>query len=147
MPENQISANVNGLAELKQKLDQLPYEVAKAGLKEALLAGGAVLAHEAAALAPVGQTGDLQRSVGEKITIGHDLDSNVVSVGPRYRKSKTGKRSPGVYGLFVEIGTSKMAPQPYLRPALYAAKDRAVAAFVEKLRQGLDKAVQVLKGR
>lgn len=148
MPENDISIRIKGLDKLKVAFDRMPYEIAKAGMREALGAGGAVLRDEARALAPVGETGDLKRSVGMKITLGNNLDKNIVSVGPRYtKKTKAGKRSPGIYGLFVEIGTSKMPATPWLRPALSSARDRAVKAFADSLRATVQKVAAALGKR
>jgi len=145
--ENSLELRINGLDKLKENLDRFPIEIAKAGLREALAAGGAELLREAKSLAPV-DTGALKQSVGMKITQDKGLDTNIVSIGPRYKKKpKDGKKSPGIYGLFVEIGTSKMAPRPWLRPALQAAKDRAVRAFAVKLKTVVDKAAAVLGNR
>ncbi len=42
---------------------------------------------------------------------------------------EVGAGPEGFYGYFLERGTSKMAAQPWLVPALDAARDRAVAAI------------------
>ena len=44
----------------------------------------------------------------------------------------------GFYGYFLERGTSKMAAQPWLVPALDAARDRAVAAIGRKIGVKID---------
>lgn len=64
-------------------------------------------------------TGDLKNSIivqvertGDDVTlqVGVDLDAPGV------------KHPPTNYGRYVEEGTSKMAAQPYLRPAVYQAR-------------------------
>jgi len=59
---------------------------------------------DAKALAPV-DTGNLRSSIGTDVT---DTGSSVAAeIGPTAH-----------YGLFVEVGTSKMAAQPYMGPSL-----------------------------
>jgi HK97 gp10 family phage protein len=62
--------------------------------------------------APAWQTGTLGRSVFHQLT-----DRKTVIVGVPALRSKSKGADPK-YGLYLEVGTSKMAPRPYLRPAL-----------------------------
>lgn len=41
------------------------------------------------------------------------------------------------YAPYVELGTNKMKPQPYLYPALAANKDKIVKDIVEEIERGL----------
>lgn len=70
----------------------------------------------ATTLAPY-RTGNLSNSIG------YDLYGTEAEVGPTAE-----------YGIFLEYGTSKMAPQPYMKPAL----DKHEGAFLEALRQVVD---------
>ena len=67
--------------------------------------------------APV-DTGFLRTSIGNTVTIGGDVIE--AEVGPTAE-----------YGLYVELGTSRMAPQPYLAPAF----DRVEPGFVAAMEQ------------
>ena len=51
---------------------------------------------------------------------------------------------PGFYALFLEFGTSKRAPRPFMRPAFRAAKDRAVAVFLARVKREVS---QLLAGQ
>ena len=56
---------------------------------------------------PAVQIGNLRRSI--TVDVGRDFDGNVARVGP-------GREAP--YGKFLEFGTRKIKPRPFLRPAL-----------------------------
>lgn len=79
-------------------------------IKEALKAAAEPVRAEASRLAPVA-TGKLSEHIIIK-----PGKQNTVLVGPD---------SDAFYGLFQELGTSRHAAQPFLRPALDAKKDEA----------------------
>jgi HK97 gp10 family phage protein len=51
-------------------------------------------------------------------------------------------KSHAFYGRFVEFGTSKMAAQPFLRPAYDAARSKAIDAARKRLNLELNKATK-----
>lgn len=158
MPDD-ITIEIQGLDELAKKLDELPYKTAAKIMRPALQASGEVFRQAAAALAPVSPQaahrnavpGELRNSIIAKVRLGTDLDSNSVRIGPAHEKAKyTGKErthSPGVYGMFVEYGTKKMSAHPFMRPAFEAAKERAVEAFVQVVRDLLELVVSEDEGK
>ena len=75
--------------------------------------------------APAWQTGTLGRSVFHQLT-----DRKTVIVGVPALRSKSKGADPK-YGLYLEVGTSKMAPRPYLRPAV-ANKRREIQEIFNK---------------
>ena len=77
------------------------------------------ITRDAKALAPV-DTGNLRSSIGMKVTGDGRAGAMRAEIGPTAH-----------YGIFVELGTSRMAAQPYLRPAT----DRHVPAWVAALEQ------------
>lgn len=86
-------------------------EQIKSRLPAALLAGAEAAAQSARGMCPV-DTGRLQGS----ISASSSGDSAEVSVGADY-------------GIYVELGTYKMAAQPFLVPALSAAEGEILAAI------------------
>jgi HK97 gp10 family phage protein len=76
---------------------------------------------DAKIMAPV-RTGNLRNSIGVDNS-GSNAYVSRASIGPT-----------ASYGLFVEIGTSRMAPRPYLKPAF----DRHEGAFHAALDQLLE---------
>ena len=76
--------------------------------------------------APVGPTGDLRESIGvDMYGDGRSVGLTAV-VGPTVR-----------YGLFVEKGTSKMAAQPFMAPALEAEAPGFQKALADALGEVL----------
>ena len=76
--------------------------------------------------APVGPTGDLRESIGvDMYGDGRSVGLTAV-VGPTAR-----------YGLFVEKGTSKMAAQPFMAPALEAEAPGFQKALADALGEVL----------
>lgn len=70
-------------------------------------------------LAPV-DTGNLKSSIGA------DIDGLLAEIGPTAN-----------YGLFLELGTSRMAPQPFMGPAA----DRREGPFEEAIAQLAEEAL------
>jgi len=76
--------------------------------------------------APVGPTGDLRESIGvDMYGDGRSVGLTAV-IGPTVR-----------YGLFVEKGTSKMAAQPFMAPALEAEAPGFQKALADALGEVL----------
>lgn len=73
---------------------------------------------EARSLAPVGDTGELRDS----ISVGLEGDGRFASIGAEI--------GPTVdYAPFVEYGTSRMAPQPFIGPAVEAQLPKLTSAL------------------
>lgn len=78
---------------------------------------------EAKAFCPVGPTGYLRDSIGTDM----DPDGLGASVGPG-----------AFYGVYVEWGTSRMAPRAFMGPAF----DRQVPALISALEQAAEEALR-----
>lgn len=91
---------VTGQDQIKARMRALPLAIRGPFARTALRAGATVISNRAKELAPV-LTGNLRRSIavtdgdGEFVHIGTDVE----------------------YAIYQEFGTSKMAAQPFLRPA------------------------------
>lgn len=138
-----FEVTVEGLSELGDELDRMPYQFAQNIQRAALQAAGDVMAAEVAARAPVApqashpesEPGELRDSIVVKVRLGKNLDVSEAKIGPGYDKDKYGgdkhTQSPGVYGKFVEYGTAKMAPEPFMRPAFQAGAQKALEAYAK----------------
>lgn len=149
--------NVEGLAELRAALRELPQRIARNALRGAVSAGAAVIRKEAKARAPLytGKVADghpppgtLKRAVYQKqINELSSLTNQVFFVGVRHGKKyqKQGKKGDksqdAYYWRFVEFGTSNMAARPFMRPAFEAKKNEAVAAIKTYLTDRIAKEV------
>lgn len=109
-------------------LDKLAADLAQAGPKAETLAKAVVrktgfdTVAGAQTVAPV-DTGNLKNSIG----VDFDPDGLGFEAGPTAN-----------YGHFVEYGTSRMSPQPYMGPAF----DRAVGPLPEVFKQIGEKALE-----
>ena len=105
-------------SQLERNMQSIPAKLESKIAREALQAGGDIIAAAAEASAPV-RSGELKESIVVKIHVNTsgDYSDNYVIVGPGYARGtlkvrKRGKyaggpdssTSPGVYGKFVEVG-------------------------------------------
>lgn len=125
-----LTVKLMGEKKLLEKLRQLG-EAAADALEEAAEAGADIVLEDAKARVPV-RTGTLKESL-TKETTEKTAGRAVVSVGP-------GKE--GFYGRFVELGTSKTAPRPFLRPALDKNRRGVKAAVGDRVKAALEKVVR-----
>lgn len=101
MTQGSMSFRISGGPEMKAKLRAMESAV-KGGTQQALLTAVMPTVNRAKELAPY-RTGTLRRSIGSEpgpgkfeVTIGTDVE----------------------YAPYLEFGTSRMSPRPYLRPAI-----------------------------
>ena len=120
-----ISMTVRGGDVLSRNLRRLAGNERRTAQRDGLEAGARVVEAYAKIAAPV-DTGALRNSIQV-----HEVTPIQAIIGP----------SDIDYAEFVEFGTSRMAAQPYMRPALdqnereiVNAVQRTVAAFVESIR-------------
>lgn len=153
---------VAGLQELRAALLTLPKRFDRRVLNAALMAGGRIVAAEGSSRAPVLRQPDPRRRAG---TLRRNVRARpvrpfpgrtatvIVSVRQLSRKARVafktsqfarGRRVSSAdnpndpfYWRFVELGTSKMPAQPFLRPALAAKRAEALEAFRLRMSQRL----------
>lgn len=121
------SIRIEGLDELDRQFDRLIDTSKRKVMMKALNAGVAPIKKEAKANAPV-KTGLLKKSIRSK------------------QMKYTEKPSVGIfvsgkayYWKFLEEGTSKLAPRPFLRPAADSKHEEGVNKFKEKWKVEIDK--------
>jgi hypothetical protein len=113
---------VGGRIEWNENAFRELFESPTGPLARLLLSGAEKVAQEAKRLAPVSPHGSHGRQSGYlRSQIGFELGSDA-------RGLYADISSPALsvdgdpYGLFIEVGTSKMKAQPHLRPALFILK-------------------------
>lgn len=119
---------VKGLDELYQRLEQLPVKLERNILRGAFRAGAKVIADEARRRAPVLQSMDPRRVFGALAksvrvmatgTRGGVVKGGVVAGGrSSVGRGKDKVQADAFYAHFVEYGTQKMPPKPFMRPAI-----------------------------
>lgn len=146
---------LEGFAELAAALRELPERVARNGLRAAVNAGAGVIKQEAIANAPE-DTGALRANFFQKqIREQSGPMQQTFYVGVRkgvakYASNAANKRAGRAgkaykddgttfYWRFLEFGTSKMAANPFLRPAFETQKEAAVTAIGAKLDERIQK--------
>jgi HK97 gp10 family phage protein len=121
---------LSGFEEMTRKLEELGRRAGRVE-NNALRAGAEVLQEVMSDNAPVDpksehdvhlkdniQMSKVKRKGGEK----------VIEVGP-------GEKS--FYSIFLELGTSKMAPDPFVDRSISQSKDKVIKAMANELRDGL----------
>lgn len=146
-----LTFNVIGLREVSEGLAELSRSVSTRVMREALTAGGEVLAKEMRANAPV-DTGGLREgiNVSSKLTTrqarSRTKQAEVeVFVGP----------SGGAKSVVQEFGSVEQEPQPYIRPAwdkkqrqfLQVAADHVMVSTEKALGRKAARAARVAKGK
>lgn len=128
MARGTVTIEITGLDKLQRKLRELPLRVQNAVLRKGLRAAANVVRDEARRRAPV-RTGNLRRNIATSVSVRRGQGS--ATVGPKPK---------AYYGMFVELGTSKMAARPFLRPALDSKKDEVRQIFVARVEEEIEKA-------
>lgn len=129
-----VDLNFGGMEDVLGKMRSLDDAVLGETVKEAALAGGAIIAASARQKAP------RSRSPKSK---GHAADSIAarVSSSTTSRASiKVGPADWGFYLQFLEFGTSKLRAKPWLRPAMDEHKSEAIRVASDVFRQAITKA-------
>lgn len=141
------SFRIDGLRDLQKAMNTLSADMAGKIARQATAAGAGVVRKAARQNAPK-DTGNLQAAVVMKRVRNTPLtDEYIVSVRQGktsdVKRAKTGKGALGrdaFYARFVEFGTVKTPPQPFMGPALRDNITPATEAMKTRLRARLKKA-------
>lgn len=132
---------LEGVAALTKQLDALGKLEDGKALRRGVAAGGRVVVSRAKALIPKGV--DSHRTYKGRLVAPGFASRNIRAV-TKLSKDKQkatvaiGVRNEAFYAVnFVEIGTSKMARQPWLRPAFYSTVDAQQKALADSLRKSI----------
>lgn len=145
-----VTIHVDGLRELEKKLLALPDKVNRRVLRKAVSDGAAVVRDEMRIRAPL-YTGSVSQghpppgTLKKAVFMSHARTSHqgyeAFVVGVRHGK-KAGKTGDAFYFRFVEFGTVKMAPRPFMRPAFDVKKEAALQAITASLADGISQAAR-----
>jgi len=122
-----LEIEIVGLKELEDKLSNLDKKLSKA-LDEALNEIAEKIRDDAKSFVPV-DTGALRKSI--RIEKKGKLQVSIVAGGGGVINPRTGREVD--YAGYVEFGTSRMNPQPYMQPALEKNRDEILRIVKEKV--------------
>lgn len=138
--------NFSGLMDLSDDLNRLSKAENRKVLRDATRAAATVVRDEAKKRAPR-KTGRLARNI--VVATLRERDGGIASgvhvrgtnpvTGKSDGKMKTGDRNNAYYWRFLELGTSKMPPVPFLRPAYDARQEDAAKVAFEVANLSIDK--------
>lgn len=152
-----IEMTIEGLDELDNALANYSDKVVKKSLDSALSAGAFLIMKEARQLASISEHVHIMREISSGRNV--QVQPGLLKSAIRRRKLKKGELSKinaeaGVavyvgkstkqkmyprYWIFIEYGTAKLAPVPFLRPAFDRQKENAMNRFKEKLADNIAK--------
>lgn len=137
---------LEGVAELTRQLDALGKLEDGKALRRSVAAGGRVVVKAAKSLIPKGV--DAHRTYKGRLVAPGFASRNIRAVTTLSKDKqkatvRIGVRNEAFYAVnFVEIGTSKMAKQQWLRPAFQSTIDAQQKAVADSLRKSILKAAK-----
>ncbi len=124
---DRITIDLIGARELQKAFKKLEKKAKRAIGRKGITAGSTPMMKRMKALAPVGETGNLKKSIGRKFKRYGGVD--VAIIGPRIKEGKfTGQHAFivefGTKERFTESGASRgvMPARPFMRPAFAQMK-------------------------
>lgn len=138
--------SLEGFAELDRQLAELGAAVTGSALRAAVRAGGNVVKKDAQARIPVGT--EMHKTYkGRLVAPGFAKRSvRVVTKMSRDRQKASaaiGVRAEAFYAAqFLELGTSRMAARPWLRPAHHATQDAQIEAMGKAMKRTILRAAK-----
>ena len=127
-----VGVEIDGVRETRARLGALTRKMQRGALRNTWRKGGRVIEKKARTLAPEDE-GDLKRGIGTSVKATNtELRADI---GVRLRRPG----APARYYGFVELGTSRLPPRPFLRPALKSAGGEAVRKIAGELRSDINR--------
>lgn len=161
---SEVTINIKGLDELQKVLEEIPKKVANKVLREDLQ-GAADYQKDAMVAAAPYRTGFLSEHFGSRVSIHSGEVAGSAYVGPEghmyyphegvdefgskkegdeWRRVATGKHAVkgglvpvASVARFLEFGTSRMPPKPFMTQAFDSSKDALLTKIVEGIKSAL----------
>lgn len=134
------SFKVEGLAELKRAMAEVPIAMQGKVSLELLRKAGKPMLEAARARAPV-RTGRLRRNIYMARARDSTAKDPLVIIRV-HRRGKAGDPGNAFYWLYQEFGTSKQAAHPFLRPAFEATKQESLDILKRSTAEEVEKAAR-----
>lgn len=145
-----MNIDFSGLLDISKDLELLSKAESNNVLRQATNEAAGVLRDAARSGAPV-RTGKLKKNIvsgNQRIRKQGEVSSGVYVRGSNKEgtnsdpKMKANDPRNAYYWRFLEEGTSKMPPVPFIRPAFDSKADEAASAGIAKLNEAIDKVLQ-----
>lgn len=133
-----IEANID-TSDLLKALKKFPDNIQKNVMTGAVRAAAKPIVSAARANVPV-DSGNLKKSIGTVKRKSRDKTKIRFSVTPR-----KGGKYDGWYGHMLEFGTSKMAAQPFMRPAFENQDDQSIEEAKKYIAKKIDQEIEKAK--
>lgn len=130
-----ISVTFTGSAEVKAIFDAMPGKVQKKLIRHALRAAAKAIQEDAKRIAP-DETGALAKSIKVRAMKRSRTRVGVQVFTDSDSLQTDGKK--GYYAAFTELGTSREAAQPFLRPALEGNKGQAQSMIASDIKDAVE---------
>lgn len=118
-------SGISGVNELIRKLNRIEARIKCEILEKAVKKGASVIQERAKELVPV-DTGELRNSIRTKVETDGDTVKGIIYTNKSY-------------AAYVELGTSKQNPQPYMYPALSERENEAHNVIKDTIKSEIDK--------
>lgn len=152
-----VTVRVDGLQDLLQRMRDLNSKTKRKFIRSGALAGANVIKKAVQQRAPV-RTGELKAAISTRrsrkfsdTAKGYEQrDVGIFKVrGGKYANTARNRRlgrvgktfevdPPSYYWRFLEFGTVRMAPHPFMRPGFDQSKQQAANATIAKLRKDIE---------
>jgi HK97 gp10 family phage protein len=141
-----ITVKITGGKEIQRKLEKLRFETAKKIVRMSLKAG-AIVIHEAMYTLAPRDTGFMIEHFGWRSSINRDFIAGSAFIGPQGKvyypgkensKGKLRRMAVATIARFLEFGTSRMAPRPFMTQAFESHKQTALERMIGAIKAALD---------
>lgn len=122
-----MTIKIENLTALQRDFSNLTSKMQRAVLRDALRSAARPVVASAKSKVPT-RTGALKRGIAQRVSVKASGKAEAIIGFDRKQ----------FYGRFVELGTSKMAARPFLRPALDESQQKIEQAFVEAINRGIN---------
>ena len=150
------SFNIDGVDELKAKLEGISYDARRKGGRYALRKAAQVVRDKAKINALLIDDPETGRAIASNIAerwgnkffkATGNMKFRIGVLGGKIKNAEKGNPDSGVGGetphaMLVELGTEHSAAQPYLRSAVEQSANQAVIVFIREYNKAIDRAIR-----